>query len=169
MIKLTNLQMALLSAGAAPTDGSLLPLPPAIAATKAQIERAVTTLIKRKLATESTTKDREQAYRVDDRKLFAATITDARKTAVPALEPVEPATTLARPGDTSPDMPRDGSKQRLVVDLLGQAGGATLTALCTATGWLPHTTRAALTGLRKRGFNIVSSRGDGETSYRIAG
>ena len=24
----------------------------------------------------------------------------------------------------------------------------------TATGWLPHTTRAALTGLRKRGFLV---------------
>lgn len=34
--------------------------------------------------------------------------------------------------------------------------------------WLPHTTRAALTGLRKRGFAIERSREDGEASvYRV--
>jgi hypothetical protein len=39
-----------------------------------------------------------------------------------------------------------------------------------ATGWLPHTTRAALTGLRQRGYAIVRVRIDGGDSiYRIAG
>jgi hypothetical protein len=38
-----------------------------------------------------------------------------------------------------------------------------------ATGWLPHTTRAALTGLRKRGYAVVRERIDGGNSiYRIA-
>ncbi|MGA2639208.1 MAG: DUF3489 domain-containing protein [Methylocella sp.] len=32
--------------------------------------------------------------------------------------------------------------------------GATLASLVEATGWLPHTARAAITGLRKRGFAI---------------
>ena len=34
-------------------------------------------------------------------------------------------------------------------------------------GWLPHTTRAALTGLRKKGHAIERFRGDDETRYRI--
>ena len=38
--------------------------------------------------------------------------------------------------------------------MLAKDKGATLTAMVEATGWLPHTTRAALTGLRKRGFAI---------------
>jgi hypothetical protein len=43
--------------------------------------------------------------------------------------------------------------------------GATLAALVKATGWLPHTTRAALTGLRKKGFGIQRRRaGDGQSS-----
>jgi len=47
--------------------------------------------------------------------------------------------------------PRDGSKLAQVIELLRRADGATIIDLTQATGWLPHTTRAALTGLRKRG------------------
>jgi hypothetical protein len=43
------------------------------------------------------------------------------------------------------------------------------TSLVDATGWLPHTTRAALTGLRKRGYSVLLERQDGRPSlYRIA-
>ena len=37
------------------------------------------------------------------------------------------------------------------------------------TGWLPHTTRAALTGLRKRGFVTAIDRSDKERGsiYRV--
>ena len=51
-------------------------------------------------------------------------------------------------------MPREGSKLAAVADLLRREGGATIEQLADAMGWLPHTTRAALTGLRKRGFGI---------------
>jgi Protein of unknown function (DUF3489) len=64
---------------------------------------------------------------------------------------------------------RPGSKQALVTEMLSAHGGVTLDALVKATGWLPHTTRAALTGLRRRGFSIERSRESGEASlYRIA-
>jgi hypothetical protein len=53
--------------------------------------------------------------------------------------------------------------------MLSAHGGVTLDALVKVTGWLPHTTRAALTGLRRRGFSIERSRESGEASlYRIA-
>ena len=40
--------------------------------------------------------------------------------------------------------------------------------MVSATGWLPHTTRAALTGLRKRGYRIERQRSDeGKSIYRI--
>ena len=35
---------------------------------------------------------------------------------------------------------------------------ATIDEIVAATGWLPHTARAALTGLRKRGYAIASDR-----------
>ncbi|HZZ24696.1 MAG TPA: DUF3489 domain-containing protein [Roseiarcus sp.] len=53
--------------------------------------------------------------------------------------------------------------------LLRRADGATIVDLTQATGWLPHTTRAALTGLRKRGYAIVRQRiGVGDSAYRIS-
>ena len=57
-----------------------------------------------------------------------------------------------------------------MIDLLQRSEGATLPNLIEATGWLPHTTRAALTGLRKRGYAVARERIDQESSiYRIAG
>ncbi len=35
-----------------------------------------------------------------------------------------------------------------------------------ATDWLPHTTRAALTGLRKKGHTIAKSARDGSDKFR---
>jgi Protein of unknown function (DUF3489) len=66
--------------------------------------------------------------------------------------------------------PRAGSKLGRVIDLLQRSEGATILNLIEATGWLPHTTRAALTGLRKRGYAIARERIDkGDSIYRIAG
>src|SRR3954452_15875218 len=67
------------------------------------------------------------------------------------------------------DEPRPGSKQAVIATMLSRKAGATLEALVDATGWLPHTTRAALTGLRKRGYMVLLERQDGKPSlYRIA-
>jgi len=55
------------------------------------------------------------------------------------------------------------------VALLRRDRGATIDELIDATGWLPHATRAALTGLRKRGFAVAIDRSDKErgSTYRI--
>jgi DNA-binding MarR family transcriptional regulator len=64
--------------------------------------------------------------------------------------------------------PRE-TKQAQIITLLSRPAGATLGDLISATGWLPHTTRAALTGLRKKGYTLEKSRGeDGKTTYRIS-
>jgi DNA-binding transcriptional regulator PaaX len=66
-------------------------------------------------------------------------------------------------------VPRDGSKLALVIEHLQHADGATLIDLTEATGWLPRTTRAALTGLRKRGYAVIRERiGAGDSVYRIS-
>jgi hypothetical protein len=62
---------------------------------------------------------------------------------------------------------RPGSKQAIIVDLMMRPKGATLDELIAATDWLPHTTRAALTGLRHRGYAIERTRGEDKiTRYR---
>jgi Protein of unknown function (DUF3489) len=64
--------------------------------------------------------------------------------------------------------PRPGTKQAQIISLLSRSKGATLDDLIAATGWLPHTTRAALTGLRKKGYALAKTkRNDGKTVYRI--
>lgn len=64
--------------------------------------------------------------------------------------------------------PKALTKQSLVLDLLRRQQGALLTDIVTATGWLPHTARAALTGLKKKGHAIESRRADKQTTYFLA-
>ena len=65
---------------------------------------------------------------------------------------------------------RSGTKKAKVIGLLGRADGASIDDICALTGWLAHTTRAALTGLRKDGMVIEMVRREGGvTHYRIAG
>jgi len=60
------------------------------------------------------------------------------------------------------------TKANLVQELLARDGGASLAELCAATGWLPHTCRAFLTGLRKRGQTPEKAkRDDGATFYYL--
>jgi hypothetical protein len=58
------------------------------------------------------------------------------------------------------------SKQDCLAALLLRDEGATLDQMIAATGWLPHTTRAAMTGLRKKGYVIDSDKVDGVRTYR---
>jgi Protein of unknown function (DUF3489) len=70
---------------------------------------------------------------------------------------------------TAPEEKRRETKQAQVIALLGRDSGASLGDLIAATGWLPHTTRAALTGLRHKGFVLDrDKRADGTTVYRIS-
>lgn len=62
---------------------------------------------------------------------------------------------------------RPGSKQAKVINLLSRKQGATIEAMIDATGWLPHTTRAMLTGLRKKGYALERLREERVTTYRI--
>jgi hypothetical protein len=63
-----------------------------------------------------------------------------------------------------------GTKRDLIIGLLGRQEGASLDELIAATGWLPHTTRAALSRLRSAGQELAKiPREDGRTTYRILG
>jgi len=59
------------------------------------------------------------------------------------------------------------SKSTQVLTLLGRKQGASLEELVSATGWLPHSTRAALTGLRKKGHVIVLDKSGERHCYRL--
>ncbi len=54
-----------------------------------------------------------------------------------------------------------------VIALLRRDEGATLAEMTSATGWQPHSARAVLTGLRKKGCAIEKTKRDDVTCYRI--
>jgi DNA-binding IclR family transcriptional regulator len=54
-----------------------------------------------------------------------------------------------------------------VLTLLQREVGATLAELIEVTGWQAHTTRAALTGLRKKGYAIERRKRDDLTCYHL--
>jgi DNA-binding MarR family transcriptional regulator len=85
--------------------------------------------------------------------------TSSRRTSDTATRPL-----LADASSTT----RPTTKRALIIAMLSRREGATLDDLVAATGWLPHTTRAALTGLRQRGLCLVRSKPEGEPAvYRI--
>lgn len=78
------------------------------------------------------------------------------------------AATDAADGDQAKRPSQPNSKASLVLQLLERPEGATVAQLVTSTNWLPHTTRAALTGLKKKGHEVTSSKMDGEERvYRV--
>lgn len=78
----------------------------------------------------------------------------------------KPTAALASEATAPATVPKAPSKQQQVAALLVRDEGATLDQMIAATGWLPHTTRAALTGLKKKGYVISSDKVDGVRTYR---
>ena len=64
--------------------------------------------------------------------------------------------------------PREGTKQAKLVALLSRKSGVTLAKASETLGWQKHTTSAAITGLRKRGYVIQrNERKAGDSVYLI--
>ena len=62
---------------------------------------------------------------------------------------------------------KPGTKQARLVDYLSRPWGASIADLGRLLGWQPHTVRAALTGLRKKGYTVTGTKDkDGVTVYR---
>jgi len=60
------------------------------------------------------------------------------------------------------------TKSDKVIALLGRAKGASLDEICKATSWQPHSARAFLTGLRKKGLVLAREQGaEDRTVYRM--
>jgi hypothetical protein len=86
----------------------------------------------------------------------------------------EPASSVAGGSDApsgteTPARRHPGGKLGRVLAALRADAGATLSELVTLTGWQPHTTRAALTRLRQRGYALERAEGNGRVAYRIGG
>lgn len=82
----------------------------------------------------------------------------------------EPQPQRASPAQTEVRAPSSAapSKTAKLIALLTRPQGATREQMVEATGWLPHTARAALTGLKKKGYEVTSVKADGVRTYRAA-
>ncbi len=65
--------------------------------------------------------------------------------------------------------PKPKTKKAQLIQMLTRKAGADVATISEKLGWQSHTTRAALTGLRKAGFEISAEKpGQGKAlSYRI--
>jgi len=91
----------------------------------------------------------------------------------PKRRPGKPA--LASVGAPAAAIPRSAlapirpSKKASLLALLERPDGAAISELTEATGWQVHSVRAALTGFRKDGKELIRAKDDvGVTRYRLA-
>jgi hypothetical protein len=86
-----------------------------------------------------------------------------------AAPPVAEKTPAAKAGSEKRKLYAN-TKQALLVEMLSKKSGATIDAIASATDWLPHTSRAMISGLRKAGYKIETEPGkDGKAIYRVTG
>ena len=187
MTKLTNTQVAVLASACQREDG--LATRPASLRPAAAVKVAAK-LIELGLVREVRAKGDAPVWREDEQgRAYGLKILKAGRAAMPADAPPASPLALAEasaaqdagveasatyPEDThqpvTDERAKAGSKRAMVIGLLQRGEGATIDDLIAATDWLPHTTRAALSGLRKGGLAIERSKAQRGTAsvYRIA-
>ena len=173
MAILSDTQRVLLSTASQRHDGSVLPLPDSIKA-GGGLSKSLAALISRGFVEERETDEPLQAVRADGDINYGVFITAAGSLSI-GVEPTKPVSDAevdtAIPACVTSDgdaATKAATKATLVLALLSRSDGATMAELIELTSWLPHTTRAALTGLRKKGHDVVRGKRDSVTCYRIA-
>jgi hypothetical protein len=174
---LTDTQLIVLSCAAQRDDGAAT-LPEGMAEKAAQ--KLAATFVERALVREIRAKPGMPVWRrSEEGRSHALIITKLGRTAIKVENDRESedtelgaqasaATDKVASAQSERSTPRQGSKLSIVIDLLARKRGAGIEELALAVGWLPHTTRAALTGLRKRGYAVERERSEkGGSVYRI--
>jgi hypothetical protein len=188
---LTVAQLLVLTTAAQRPDHMVLPLPPTIRARDGAQRNLLGALLKLGLVEEVPVDDATIAWRTDETgqhhglRITAAGLNAAGVHAEAAAKPTdidadnaelpgsvgsdaaaveEPA---AEPGSQEAPPRHPTGKLGEVLQAISAETGATLAEITVLTGWLPHTARAAVTGLRKRGFDVALIQQDGRKAYRL--
>jgi len=192
MPKLTDIQLVILSAAAQRKDGAVLPLPTSLKITKARATTALKGLVNRGvIAEQPAARDRETWRETQVGERVALVITETGLEAIGAGTDdgsrIRPAGAKLRPkprkrgnsraangrpvkAKSLPTGVRSGTKQALLIELLGRKNGATIAEIVDASGWQPHSVRGAISGTLKKKLGlaveseVVDSRG---RVYRI--
>lgn len=177
-----QLQRVLLTTAAKVEGGQLLPAPKEMANFDIAIREAIGALIDSGLADEIIVDAPQFSWRIDDDQMYGAVINAAGRIKIdedgaakaspskrrqhrkpcPAEIENKPTATARPPAKKKP-----GGKADQVIALLKRRQGASLAEIMELTGWLAHSTRAAMSGLRKKGHAIERTQAEGSSVYRI--
>src|SRR5260370_25217522 len=182
-VKLTDLQRIVLSGAAERADGAAT-LPERM--TEKAAQKLAATLIEKGLAREVRAKTDMPVWRRNEEGRPCALVisklgreaikgdddckADDANVETPSASIIANAAPSQTTASSQPErsVPRQGSKLAEVIALLARKQGAGIEELTSTTGWLPHTTRAALPGFRKRTYALARSRSEqGGSVYRI--
>ena len=173
MPKLTKTQSAILVSAAQREDGSALPLPDALKLKGAAVTRTLEALRKKGLLEEKPASREAAQWR--ENKDGARMMLVITETGRATIHTETAASKSGRKRSASRAVRRDVSKRRArrttkvdaILALLRQPDGAGIAQMQKSTGWQPHSVRAALTGLRKRGIQMERGKdANGDTVYR---
>jgi hypothetical protein len=175
--KFNDMQLVLLSTAAQREDGNFFPVAESLKGGASRIGKAIEGLISHGYAAEGEVVTSVPHWRQDGERRIGAAITAEGRTALdggdgagpdeddthkeaPVPPPPSPAPATRKRGEI-----RAGTKQALLVEMLEREEGASIKEIVDATDWLPHTTRAALTGLKRRGFEVTKAKVDDVSRY----
>ncbi len=154
MSKLTPNRRKILAAASARRGGAILPLPVDVKLKAGALKTTLASLAKR-------------GFVIERGKNKKPVITKAGRAAVESKTDQARCGGNQRNGSASSATIRPGTKQALLLTLLTRANGAPMSEMTKATGWQSHSVRAALTGLRKRGYEIGRCVEAGASRYRV--
>ena len=154
MPKLSDTQAVLLAAAAARRDFSVLPPPETIRVKGAALDRTLRALVTRGLIAEEAKRSKWASSRL------VVTPSGLKAIGVETAAPAPDVSVAASPQ-------RPGGKLGVLLAAVTRPEGATLDDLTAASGWLPHTTRAALTRLRQRGYDVRLASTGARRAYHL--
>ena len=176
MIKLTETQTIILTAGAKRPDNIAMPLPKELAGAAAKM--AVTKMIERGWLQEVDANLRrgEPLWReTGDGHGTTLVVTDAGLLAI-GIEPVVVKTVVAmrehaaKAAVPKPPNQRVGTKQAKLIAMLQRPEGASTAEIVAATGWMGHSARGAISGVLKKklALPVTSGKVEGRgTVYKL--
>jgi DNA-binding MarR family transcriptional regulator len=183
MPKLTDTQLVILNTAAGRDSRAVLPLPKSLKVNKGTATSVLKALLAKGLVEEARAVPGIESWRQDDDgHAFMLTISAAglaaldgnadtaqKKSPAPrangAAKSKATRTTARNSSDTGTGKTRTGGKVAAILTLLQRTEGARLAELEKITGWQPHSVRAALTGLRKRGIDVTRVKEGDTTVY----
>ncbi len=173
MSKLTETQAIILTRASQQPDRIALPLPDRLRGSAAN--KVIVPLIQKGFLdeVEADLRKGEPTWRkTGDGHGTTLVITDAGLEAIGGeTVPPSPAQSADYIGDVDKKVPRTGSKQAILVEMLRSPTGATLASITSTLGWQKHTARGAMSNLHKRypALSVTSEKPEGSPKriYRI--